>query len=163
MTAVTEHEISLVPATDHSPTIISLNANDFPVPTGREEQWRFTPLKRLAGLHEAATPAGQAIQVSVTGANGFVVDTASKSDRAGFTDRVSAVAWSQTESVVQVTVPKNAELAEPALVTITGLDGYQYGQVDIKAESFSKSVVIINHVGAGNNAINVDIHAGDGA
>ncbi|MBU6348279.1 MAG: Fe-S cluster assembly protein SufD, partial [Actinomycetales bacterium] len=41
--------------------------------------------------------------------------------------------------------------------------GYQYGQVDIKAESFSKSVVIINHVGAGNNAINVDIHAGDGA
>jgi len=24
---------------------------DFPVPTGREEEWRFTPLRRLRGLH----------------------------------------------------------------------------------------------------------------
>jgi Fe-S cluster assembly protein SufD len=24
---------------------------DFPVPAGREEEWRFTPLRRLRGLH----------------------------------------------------------------------------------------------------------------
>ena len=29
----------------------SFDLADFPVPTGREEDWRFTPLNRLAGLH----------------------------------------------------------------------------------------------------------------
>ena len=29
----------------------SFELSDFPVLTGREEDWRFTPLKRLGGLH----------------------------------------------------------------------------------------------------------------
>ena len=29
----------------------SADLADFPVPTGREEEWRFTPLRRLRGLH----------------------------------------------------------------------------------------------------------------
>ena len=31
----------------------SYDPADFPVPTGREEEWRFTPLRRLRGLHGA--------------------------------------------------------------------------------------------------------------
>ena len=30
----------------------SFELADFPVPTGREEEWRFTPLRRLRRLHE---------------------------------------------------------------------------------------------------------------
>ena len=30
----------------------SFSLDDFPVPTGREEEWRFTPLRRLRGLHK---------------------------------------------------------------------------------------------------------------
>ena len=34
--------------------------SSFPVPTGREEEWRFTPLRRLRGLHgSAAVPAAK--------------------------------------------------------------------------------------------------------
>ena len=29
----------------------SADPADFPVPGGREEEWRFTPLRRLRGLH----------------------------------------------------------------------------------------------------------------
>ncbi len=29
----------------------SVNPDDFAVPTGREEEWRFTPLNRLRALH----------------------------------------------------------------------------------------------------------------
>jgi hypothetical protein len=29
----------------------SYDPADFDVPTGREEEWRFTPLRRLRGLH----------------------------------------------------------------------------------------------------------------
>ena len=32
----------------------SADLADFPVPTGREEEWRFTPLRRLRGLHADA-------------------------------------------------------------------------------------------------------------
>ncbi|NBV90531.1 MAG: Fe-S cluster assembly protein SufD, partial [Actinobacteria bacterium] len=122
MTAVTEHEISLVPATDHSPSVVSLDVNDFAVPTGREEQWRFTPMKRLAGLHEAQTPAGNPISVVTELAEGtsFETDIAKSDDRDGFTDRVSAVAWNHVESVARLTVPKNLVTQTPSVVTFTG-------------------------------------------
>ena len=37
----------------------SFSLDDFPVPTGREEEWRFTPLRRLRGdtvLRECKAP-----------------------------------------------------------------------------------------------------------
>ena len=37
----------------------SFSLDDFPVPTGREEEWRFTPLRRLRGLHNDASPASE--------------------------------------------------------------------------------------------------------
>ncbi len=39
----------------------SYDLADFPVPTGREEEWRFTPLRRLRGLHgDSALAPGKA-------------------------------------------------------------------------------------------------------
>jgi Fe-S cluster assembly protein SufD len=38
----------------------SFDPSDFAVPSGREEQWRFTPLRRLRGLHnETPLDAGK--------------------------------------------------------------------------------------------------------
>ena len=42
----------------------SFDPADFPVPNGREEEWRFTPLRRLRGLHADAPFHGK---VSVGG------------------------------------------------------------------------------------------------
>ena len=36
----------------------SFEVEDHAVPTGREEIWRFTPLKRLRGLHQDADLTG---------------------------------------------------------------------------------------------------------
>lgn len=39
----------------------SFDVNAFEVPGGRDEIWRFTPLRRLRGLHDgSATPTGDA-------------------------------------------------------------------------------------------------------
>ena len=35
----------------------SFDVADFPVPHGREEEWRFTPLDRLSGLHDGTAVA----------------------------------------------------------------------------------------------------------
>src|SRR6266705_1657036 len=37
----------------------SFSLDDFPVPTGREEEWRFTPLRRLRGLHNSPASGGK--------------------------------------------------------------------------------------------------------
>lgn len=165
MSAVTEHEVSLVPPADHSPTIISLDVTDFPVPTGREEEWRFTPLKRLGGLHEAVTPSGSAlaIEAAVTDGVTFDANAVKSAERRGFTDRVSAAAWGEISSVASVNIAANAQVATAQTVTITGNGAHQYGQIDVTAGAHSKAVVILNHVGSGTSAINLDINAGDGA
>ena len=165
MSAVTEHEVSLVPATDHSPTIVSLDVADFPVPTGREEEWRFTPLKRLGGLHEAVTPQGSALTVSAQVTDGVTFDAsaAKSTERRGFTDRVSAATWNQTAQVAAVNIPANAQVATAQTVTVEGNGDHQYGQIDVNAGAHSQSVVIINHIGSGTSGINVDINAADGA
>ena len=41
----------------------SFDVDDHAVPTGREEIWRFTPLKRLRGLHQDADLSGDAFKV----------------------------------------------------------------------------------------------------
>lgn len=165
MTAVTEHEVSLVPATDHSPAIVSLDVADFPVPTGREEEWRFTPLKRLGGLHEAQTPAGSALAITATVTDGVTFDAQSTkhADRRGFTDRVSAATWNATSHVAALVIPKDAQVATAQTITVVGEGTHQYGQIDITAGVHSNAVVIINHTGKATSGINVDINAHDGA
>ncbi|MCP6146138.1 hypothetical protein NL427_27065, partial [Klebsiella pneumoniae] len=52
----------------------SYKVEDFAPLTGREEDWRFTPLKRLAGLHtDALTGTAPAIQVEAPA--GVTVET----------------------------------------------------------------------------------------
>jgi len=165
VSAVTEHEVSLIPPTDHSPTIVSLDVADFPVPTGREEEWRFTPLKRLGGLHEATTPSGSALAIDAVVTDGvtFNASDVKNADRRGFTDRVAAAAWAQISTVASVNIAPNAQVGTAQNVTITGSGAHQYGQIDVTAGAHSKAVVILNHVGSGTSAINLDINAGEGA
>src|SRR6185312_16551409 len=48
-----------VPDSSRAGRLTSYQLEDFKALTGREEDWRFTPLKRLGGLHKNA-PAGVA-------------------------------------------------------------------------------------------------------
>ncbi len=46
----------------------SADLADFPVPTGREEEWRFTPLRRLRGLQGAQPLEAGKVTVEVDAA-----------------------------------------------------------------------------------------------
>lgn len=165
MSAVKEHEISLIPATDHAPSLFSLVANDFQVPTGREEEWRFTPLKRLQGLHADVAPAGSTWELSAGSASDvtFTAHAAKDASRKGFTDRVAASAWENSQDVAVLNIAKNADVAEPVVVSYVGSGAVQYGQLDIVAEQFARATVIIDHTGNATLNANVDIHVADGA
>ena len=59
----------------------SFDVADFPVPHGREEEWRFTPLERLRGLHDGtATATDAGLKVAVEAPEGVTVETVGRDD-----------------------------------------------------------------------------------
>lgn len=134
----------------------------FPVPTGREEAWRFTPLDRLHDLHVSDEPlSGIAIHTTTTGCQSQVVDRALLGDYVPV-DRVAELGWRSTDSGVLITVPRNATGAHAA-VDVSGTAGSHAGHIRIVAEAFSDAIVVIRHTGYGDAIVNVDIEALDGS
>ena len=58
----------------------SFDVNAFEVPGGRDELWRFTPLKRLRGLHDGSAPATGHAHIAVAEGPGVTVETVRRDD-----------------------------------------------------------------------------------
>ena len=90
----------------------SFDVADHPVPTGREEIWRFTPLKRLRGLHADADLSGTPSAPRRDAPEGVAVEAIEADEPAarpsGFVpaDRVSARVWHEAGRRYAVTVPR---------------------------------------------------------
>ncbi|MGW2651035.1 Fe-S cluster assembly protein SufD [Streptomyces sp. NPDC001393] len=147
----------------------SFDVADFPVPHGREEEWRFTPLERLRGLHDGTAVAnGDGVKVDVQAPEGVTVETVGRDDarlgRAGTpVDRVAAQAYSAFEKASVVTVPKETVLSEPIRIAVHGQGGTAFGHQVIELGAFAEAVVVIDHTGDAVLAANVDYVLGDGA
>ncbi|MFE3602799.1 Fe-S cluster assembly protein SufD [Streptomyces sp. NPDC059096] len=147
----------------------SFDVADFPVPHGREEEWRFTPLERLRGLHDGtAVAVDGGVTVEVTAPEGVTVETVGRDDarlgRAGApVDRVAAQAYSSFEKASVVSVPKETVVAEPIRIAVHGEGGTAYGHQVVELGAFAEAVVVIDHTGDGVLAANVDYLIGDGA
>ncbi|MFE5710955.1 Fe-S cluster assembly protein SufD [Streptomyces sp. NPDC056501] len=147
----------------------SFDVADFPVPHGREEEWRFTPLARLRGLHDGtAVAAGEGVKVEIEAPEGVTVETVGRDDerlgKAGKpVDRVAAQAYSSFEKASVVTVAKEAVLTEPIRIAVHGQGGVAFGHQVIELGAFAEAVVVIDHTGDAVLAANVDYVLGDGA
>ncbi|MFJ8076080.1 Fe-S cluster assembly protein SufD [Streptomyces sp. NPDC096176] len=147
----------------------SFDVADFPVPHGREEEWRFTPLERLAGLHDGtAVATGTALKAAIDAPDGVTVETVGRDDarlgRAGTpVDRVAAQAYSSFEQATVVTVPKETQLAEPIRIAVHGEGGTAFAHQVVELGAFAEAVVVIDHTGDAVLAANVDYILGDGA
>lgn len=163
-----------VPDSSRAGRRTSYQLADFPQLTGREEDWRFTPLKRLRGLHTEAL-TGAAPTVTVTGPDGseapsaVKVETVDRSDArigsAGIPeDRVSAAAWEAFTEATVLTIPAETELETGVVVAIDGTGTEASAQhLVIVAERFSKAVVVLDHKGTATVSQNVEIDVRDGA
>ena len=157
--------MTAAPATDHAPRVLSRLVSDHPVPTGREEEWRFTPLSRLAGLHASGEPLTGSASVEISGDGVEISSLTSDDERVARTliptDIVSARALASAAEVHYVRVPR--ESTGSARVVIRGR-GEQAGvHLVIEAEPFSNGTIIVEHVGSGVLASNVEIRVGDSA
>ncbi|MFC8345610.1 Fe-S cluster assembly protein SufD [Streptomyces sp. NPDC057280] len=147
----------------------SFDVQDFPVPHGREEEWRFTPLERLRGLHDGtAVATGDGVKVDVQAPEGVTVETVDRGDarlgKAGTpVDRIAAQAYSAFEKAGVITVPKETVLTEPIRIAVHGEGGTAFAHQVIELGAFAEAVVVIDHTGDAVLAANVDYLLGDGA
>ena len=157
-----------VPDSSRAGRLTSYKLADFKPLTGMEEDWRFTPLKRLRGLHSEVL-SGAAPTVVVTGPEEITVESVGRDDRrigtAGIPeDRVSANAWENFAGATVVTIPSEFEALTEVSVDIEGTSLDPAAQhLVIVAEKFSKAVVVLNHKGSAVVSENVEIIVEDGA
>jgi Fe-S cluster assembly protein SufD len=168
-TTIEEREVTLAaPAHDLTPRVVSHDPADFPVPTGREEQWRFTPMARRGGLHDGTHGEATDLEVESAAAPGVDVALVDRSDpRIGAihtpTDRASATGFAGTSRAVVVDVPADVEAPGATTVTLRGTGGTQFGHVQVRVGANSSATVILEHVGTAVASTNVEISVGDGA
>ncbi|MGK2867349.1 MAG: Fe-S cluster assembly protein SufD [Mycobacterium sp.] len=148
----------------------SFDVDAFEVPGGRDELWRFTPLKRLRGLHDGTALASGSALIEVTERPGVSVETVQRGDerlgQAGVpADRVAAQAFSSFGTATVVTVARGTELAEPIEITIDGPGegAVAYGHLQIRVEELARAIIVVDLRGSGTYADNVEIIVGDAA
>jgi Fe-S cluster assembly protein SufD len=164
----------------------SYDVADFPVPNGREEEWRFTPLRRLHGLHgggaassgtngalgAGAPPPGKVI-VEADAAPEVRVEVVGRGDpRIGRAfvpaDRVSARAYNSFRQATIVSVPRDTVASRPTVLSVRGeRAGEQvaaaFGHLLVEVEPFAEAVLVLDHTGSAVYADNVEFAVRDGA
>jgi len=172
----TETEVALTPPNTSSlpktkaQSLRSTDVADFPALTGLEEEWRFTPLKRLRGL-ATATPSAQTALRYEHGVlpAGVTVSTLAKGDpRIGRVlvpfDRVSALGYGNADGATLIAVAPDAQVAEPASVQVIGGGvGVAYAHTVIEVGRFAKATLVVEQVGSTTLADNVEVDIADGA
>jgi Fe-S cluster assembly protein SufD len=142
---------------------------EYPVPTGREEEWRFTPLRRLRGLHGSAALPPAKVAVEVDAAPEVTCNRAERSDLTRGVpfepgDRVSAQAFNSFEEAVVLTVAADAVASRPTVISVHGDDtsGAAFGHTVIEVGANARAVVVLDHQGSATYADNVQIVVRDG-
>jgi Fe-S cluster assembly protein SufD len=147
----------------------SFDPADFGVPRGREEEWRFTPLRRLRGLHTdtALPPAKVAVECDlapeVTAEE--VVRTDPRVARNWVpADRVSARAFAAVSHATVLTVPRGVAASRPSTVSVRGDErrGGLRPPGGRGPRREASATVVLDYTGSATYADNVELIVGDG-
>ncbi|MEU6130860.1 Fe-S cluster assembly protein SufD [Saccharopolyspora sp. NPDC047091] len=169
---LTEHSHggAVVPQSSRGERFTSYDVEAFEVPGGREEDWRFTPIKRLKGLHDGTAQATASLNVEVEASAEVTVETVGRDDerlgKGGVpADRIAAQAWSSFEQATVITIPKDVQPAEPVSVVVHGPGEGEtaFGHIQIRAERFAEAVVVLDYRGSGVLGENVEFITDDSA
>jgi Fe-S cluster assembly protein SufD len=157
-----------VPVQTRSERPTSFDPSAFAVPTGREVNWRYTPIAALKPLFEDVDgdPDAIAIEVSPSGdveVGELAVGQAPRAEVFIPEDLPGAIAWQRSGSARHVRIAADAELVEPVEIRIQGHDGLAHSNLLIEAMPNSRATVVLRHRGAARLSQNVEIIVRDGA
>jgi Fe-S cluster assembly protein SufD len=164
--------VGVKPSTPRSPADVrpervrSADPEVFGAPTGREEEWRFTPLERLRVLLDgAASDAHLTLTSSLPDGVELVEVPSSELDVPLPVDRLAALALRRAGSALVVRVPKAFESDEPVVLSLagTGTADVVWGHVVLDVAEQSRVTIVLEHTGSAHYAACVSVLVGDGA
>jgi Fe-S cluster assembly protein SufD len=159
------------PPKTKSQALRSYDVADFPALTGREEEWRFTPLRRLRGLAGAGalTGAGPKYEYGEVPA-GVAISTVERGDpRLGSVltpfDRISALAWGSAGPALVIAVARGAAVPAPATIRLVGTGAQEpaAGHTFVEVGELAEATLVLEHTGEATLADNVEVLVGSGA
>ncbi|MCK2021539.1 Fe-S cluster assembly protein SufD [Microbacterium sp. kSW2-24] len=162
-------DAGFVPVQTRSERPHSFEPADFGVPTGREVNWKHTPVAKLTALFEtAAQNDGVAYEFSAGEqylAAPLAIGAAPRGEFFRGEDITGAVAWQGATEAMHIRIPREEEVAEPILLTIEGRGAEKRADAHIVIEALehSSATVVLNHIGAAQYAQNVEIIARAGS
>jgi Fe-S cluster assembly protein SufD len=164
---------TVAPPKTKSQALRSYDVADFPILNGREEEWRFTPLKRLRGLATAgadAAPGPAPARGHGDLAAGVSVSTVDSSDpRVGSVltpfDRISALAYGLAKESWLVSVDRAAVLDAPVRLRVSGSDrdAHAFGHTFVEVGELAEATLVLEQTGTATLADNVEVSVGAGA
>ncbi|MBA4247468.1 MAG: Fe-S cluster assembly protein SufD [Microbacterium sp.] len=157
---------SPVPVQTRNERFASASHDDFPAVTGRELEWKLTPVDKIRDLIDGELD-GSAFPAEVSAAAGVTTEWITLDDArvgtAGLAEeRAAANAWSSAEKALAVTLTSE----EPVAVTIarTGTDrSPRAAHTVITAAPNARGLVVIDHRGSARLTENVEIVAEAGS
>jgi Fe-S cluster assembly protein SufD len=155
-----------VPQQSRAERAASFDVAAFPLPSGREEEWRFTPVKKLA--HLLAEGATGHLDWTTSLPEGVVTSTISAAQARDLgilppQDRAAVLA-AEADGAVLVDVPADAELSEPVRIRLHGAGADPvHGHIVVRAGRFAKAVVVVEHTGSASLSQLLSVVTGDGS
>ncbi|TWH73406.1 Fe-S cluster assembly protein SufD [Modestobacter roseus] len=159
------------PAPTGSPAerFTSTDPDAFGVVTGREEEWRFTPMRRIRPLLDGA-PSQAHLTWSTDLPEGVELTSVEADDPLlkGLpepVDRLAALTRQRSGGAAVVRVAKEAVLDRPVTLGLagTGSDDVVWGQLVIEVGAFAQATIVLDHSGLARYAGSVSFLLGDGA
>jgi Fe-S cluster assembly protein SufD len=147
----------------------SYDMDQFPPPTGREEQWRFAPRTALKGLLDDA-PSDAHLRWRSTLPEGVTLreipaEQARSHAASAPVDRISALAAKHSGSAMLLTVPADSDHPEPVILDLRGegREAVVWGQLLVDVGRNARAVVVLRHSGSTQYAGNISVVAHDNA
>jgi Fe-S cluster assembly protein SufD len=158
----------MAPPSTKSQVLRSFDVSDFPAVNGLEEDWRFTPIKRLGALISAESITGKPpVLEHADLPAGVVVKLVPAADVEPVLtpfDRVSALAYGSALNVALIEVAPETEPGVPVLIRVVGQGAEAVAaRTVIKVGAFAKLEIVLEQVGLATLADNVEVVLGDSA
>ena len=145
----------------------SFDVAKHPMPTGREEIWRFSPLKALRPLLAEGDVLGGLDWAGdlPAGVEMRTIPAAEARERAiePPVDRIAAIAAQRTGEAVYMSVPAEAVIAEPIVFTATGTGAHAAESFVVDFGRHSRATLVLHFEGSAQYAAKYDFRVADGA
>ncbi|KGH45147.1 ABC transporter permease [Modestobacter caceresii] len=159
------------PAPTGSPAerLTSTDPDAFGAPTGREEEWRFTPMRRVRALLDGA-PSDAHLTWESDLPEGAELTSVEAGDPLlkGLpepVDRLAALTRQRSGGAAVLRIAKEAVLDRPVTLGLagTGRDDVVWGQLVVEVGAFAQATVVLDHSGLARYSGGVAFLLGDGA